>query len=126
MGDTFRYHVALGSYRTPVFDVEGVAEQFHRMRKAVSFLDRDNRGIAITPYEFRKNKAIFAIGLEKMTQEEDSDVGSMGLSSRNGSQLTLQLRGCPQNADGTPVMLHVCVMYDSITQLSAAGLIQMD
>ena len=121
-----RYHLALGSFRTPAYDVEGVAEQFHRFRTAVTILDRDNKSIDISPHEYRNTRGVFAINLEKVIQEEDSDLGNTGMSSRGGSQMTLQLRGCPQNADGTPVMLHVCVLYDSITQLGAAGVIQMD
>jgi hypothetical protein len=124
--DSFRFHVAIGSFKQPVFDVEGVAEQFHRTRTAISILDRDNKSIDITPYVFRNTKAILALNLEKAINEEDSDLGNTGLSTKNGSQMTLQLRGCPQNADGTPVMLHVTLLYDSITQLSAAGVIQME
>jgi hypothetical protein len=123
-----RYHLALGSFRTPVFDAEaeGVAEQFHRLRTAASILDYDNKTIDISPYDFRHTRGVFAINLEKVIQEEDTDYGHTGLSSRGGSQMTLQLRGCPLNDDGTPVMLHVTVLYDSITQLSAAGVVQMD
>jgi hypothetical protein len=124
--DLLRFHLALGSFRTPVFDVEGVAEQFHRLRTAATILDHDNKSIDISPYAYRNNKAIFAINLEKVIQEEDSDLGNTGMSSRGGSQMTLQLRGCPQNLDGTPVMIHVCVLFDSITQLSSAGVVQMD
>ncbi len=40
--------------------------------------------------------------------------------------MTLELRGCTQNADGSPVMLQVMILYDSITQLSVAGVIQME
>jgi hypothetical protein len=124
--DLLRYHLALGSFRTPVFDVEGAAEQFHRLRTAASILDYDSKTIDISPYEYRSNKGVFAINLEKVIQEKDTDYGNTGLSSRGGSQMTLQLRGCPLNADGTPVMLHVTVLYDSITQLNASGLVQMD
>ena len=124
--DKLRYHLALGSFRTPVFDVEGAAEQYHRLRTAATVLDHGSKSIDISPHDYRSTKGIFAINLEKVIQEMDTDTGNTGLSSRGGSQMTLQLTGCPQNADGTPVMLHVCVLYDSITQLSAAGVIQME
>ncbi len=125
-GDTLRYHLSLGSWRCPVFDVDSVCEQYHRLRTAATVLDHTNTVIDISPYAYRNNKAIFAINLEKVIQEQDLDLGNSGMSSRGGSQMTLQLKGCPQNADGTPVMIHVCILFDSITQLSSAGVVQMD
>jgi hypothetical protein len=106
-------------------DVEGVAEQFMRTRAAVAIMDRDNKSIDLNPYRYRNNRALFALNLEKALNE-DLDLGHTGASTRNGSQLTLHLKGCPQNADGTPVMLHVSILYDSIVQLSAAGVSLLD
>ncbi len=126
VNDRFRSHLTLGSYRTPVFSVEGVAEHFHRLRVAATVLDHGSKSIDISPHDYRSTKGIFAVNLEKVIQEVDSDTGHTGLSSKGGSLMTLQLEGCPQNADGTPVMLHICVMHDTITSLSAAGVIQME
>ncbi len=124
--DLLRYHISLGSFWTPVFDVEGAAEQYHRLRTAATVLDHGSKSIDISPHDYRNTRGLFAINLEKVIQEQDSDLGNTGMSSRGGSQMTLQLKGCPQNADGTPVMIHICVLYDSITQLGAAGVVQTD
>ena len=126
VNDTLRYYLSIGSMRTPVMDVEGVAEQFMRTRTAVSIMDRDEKSLDFAPYRYRNTQALFALNLEKAIKEGDDDIGHMGLSTRNGSQLTLNLKGCPQNADGTPVMLHVTILYDSMVQLSAAGVSLLD
>ncbi len=98
--DQFRYNLQIGSFKAFVQDVEGVAEQFHRLRTAITILDRDNKSIDITPYAFRSNKAIFAINLEKTINEEDEDLGMSGQSTKNGSQATLLLKDAPRMLTG--------------------------
>jgi hypothetical protein len=120
VNDKLTYHLQLGATKTPVFDVEGVAEQYMRTRMAISILDRDNKSISISPHDFRNTRGVFALNLERALGE-DEDVGHTGVSSLNGNQLTLMLLGCPTPVGANPMMLHVTCLFDSIVQLSASG-----
>jgi hypothetical protein len=118
--DNFSYHLQLGSLKTPVFDCEGVAEQYYRTRMAISILDRDSKSLDISPHAYRNTRGVFALNLERALNE-DPDVGHTGVSSLNGNQVTLQLRGCSAPVGGQVLMLNVTCLFDSIVQLSARG-----
>ncbi len=106
--------------RTPVHDVEGVCEQWYRTRMALQILDRDDKTIDISPHDFRNTRGVFMLNLEKAVNE-DEDVGHTGQSTRNGSQLTIQLKGCQAPVGDNQLMIFVTCFYDSLVQLSASG-----
>ncbi len=119
--DPFKYYIACGSNRTPVFSVDGVAEQYMRTRMALAILERsDGDHLNITPHDYRTNKGIFALNLEK-AQGEDPDTGHSGVSSRGGFQLTLELAGAPVGST-----IYVCAFHDAICQLGPSGVVLMD
>ena len=117
--DPLQYYLSIGSFRVPVFSVEGAAEQFYRTRMAMSILERNEGDLDITPHEFRSTKAIFALNLEKVLNE-DPDVGHSGISSRNGSQVTLELQGAPVGA-----ICFITCFFDSVVQLGPSGVVEM-
>jgi hypothetical protein len=123
--DLLRYHLSIGSMRTPTFDVEGVCEQWYRTRMAMQILDRDDNTIDISPHDFRNTRGVFMLNLERAVNE-DPDVGHTGQTTRNGSQLTIQLKGCQDPVGANQLMVFVTCFYDSIVQLSASGVALLD
>ena len=87
---------------------------------ALQIMDRDDKTIDISPHDFRNTRGVFILNLEKAIKE-DEDVGHSGQSTRNGSQLTISLFGCQAPVGANQLMLHATCFYDSLVQLSAAG-----
>jgi hypothetical protein len=117
--DPLQYYISVGSFRVPVFSVEGAAEQFYRTRMAMSILERNEGDLDITPHQFRSTKGIFALNLEKALNE-DPDVGHTGISTRNGSQCTLELQGAPVGS-----MCFITCFYDAVVQVGPSGVVEM-
>ncbi len=91
----------------------------------MSILDRTDKTIDISPQAFRNTRGIFCLNFEKAIGE-DEDLGHSGISTRDGSQCTLQLKGCPDPVGGNQRMIHVSLFYDSLVQLNSAGVTLME
>jgi hypothetical protein len=92
---------------------------------AMKILDRNDETIDISPHDFRNTRGVFMVNLEKAVSE-DPDVGHTGQSTRNGSQLTIQLLGCQAPVGANQLMIFVTCFYDSLVQLNASGVSLME
>ncbi len=92
-----------------------------RTRMALAILERsDGDHLNITPHDYRTDKGLFALNLEK-ARGEDEDVGHTGVSTRGGAQLTLEIVGAPVGST-----IYVCAFHDAICSLAPSGVVLMD
>jgi hypothetical protein len=62
--------------------------------------------MAMKTLDFSNTRGVFMVNLEKALSE-DPDVGHTGVSTRNGSQLTIQLLGCQAPVGANQLMIFV-------------------
>ena len=108
--DDFSWNIPCGSDRYPQFDCDSVGESFHRLRVA-QLIHQGSDAFSISSSQFRANKAVFAMNLEKCP----GVAGHSGINTRSGSQLSLSFKNL-----GTAKQIHVVLHYDQVISVSAS------
>ena len=114
--DDLSWNIQCGSDRYPQFDCDSTGESFHRLRVA-QLIHQGSDSFSISSSQFRSNKAIFAMNLEKCP----GVAGHSGINTRSGSQLSLNFKNL-----GTAKQIHVVLHYDQVVNCSAAGVEVLD
>ena len=73
--------------------------------------------MSISPHAYRTNKFVSALNLEKAPGASSHS----GVNTRSGSQLTLNIKNA-----GDATTCHVCLIFDQICNVSAAGVEILD
>ena len=100
-----------GADRYPQFDCDSCGESFHRLRVA-QLIHQGSDSFSISSQQYRENKAIFAMNLEKCPGVS----GHTGINTRSGSQITLNFKNL-----GEAQQIHIVMHYDQVLNVSAAG-----
>ncbi len=114
--DDFEVYLNVGSDRYPQFSVDSHQECFYRLRLARQ-ISQGTDSLSISPHDYRFEKFIGALNLEKAPGASSHS----GLSTRSGSQLTLNLKNT-----GIATTCHVVLVYDQVVSISAAGVDVLD
>ena len=114
--DELSWNIQCGSDRYPQFDCDSVGESFHRLRMA-QLIHQGSDSFSISSGQYRTNKAIFAMNLEKCP----GVAGHSGINTRSGSQLSLKFRNL-----GTAKQIHVVLHFDQVVSCSASGVEVLD
>ena len=115
--DTFEWWVTIGAERYPQFNVDSTQEAFYRLRLA-SLMHNGTDSFGFTGGQYRHDKAIYALNLEK----GPGAAGHTGVNTRGGSQLTLHMRNVGSHCNFVHVILHC----DTVVSASAAGVEVLD
>ncbi len=114
--DDFEVYLNVGSDRYPQFSVDSHQECFYRLRLARQ-ISQGTDSLSISPHDYRFEKFIGALNLEKAPGASSHT----GLSTRSGSQLTINLKNT-----GIATTCHVVLVYDQVVSISAAGVDVLD
>ncbi len=109
--DTFSWNIQCGSERYPQFDCDSVGESFHRLRVA-QLIYQGSDSFSISSSQYRENRAIFAMNLERCP----GVAGHTVINTRSGSQVTLNFKNL-----GEAKQIHVVMHYDQVLNVSSAG-----
>ena len=114
--DEFSWNIQCGSDRYPQFDCDSVGESFHRLRTA-QLIHQGSDSFSISSSQYRTNKAIFAMNLEKCP----GVAGHSGINTRSGSQLCINFKNL-----GTAKQIHVVLHFDQVVSCSASAVEVLD
>jgi hypothetical protein len=111
------WSITVRAMRYPEFDCSSVQESWYRLSLA-QLMHTGKDSFSISPFQYRSNKFIGAMNLEKALGQ----AGHTGVNTRSGSQLTLNFRGLPTSINTIHVVLH----YEVACNVSAAGIEVLD
>ena len=109
--DNLEFYLNVGSDRYPQFSVDSHQECFYRLRLARQ-ISQGTDSISISPHDYRFEKFIGALNLEKAPGASSHS----GINTRSGSQLTLNFKNT-----GIATTVHVVLVYDQVVSISASG-----
>ena len=82
------WQLQIGNKKYPEFNAESLSEAFYFLRKTVNLLNPEQNSLNISYKQYRSNKFIIGISLEKM-----QSVSFTGVNSKMGSLITFRLKG---------------------------------
>ena len=97
--------------------MSSVGEQFYRTRMA-SLIHHGTDSFGISSQQFKTNKAIFALNLEKCPGAS----AHSGANTKGGSQLTVELKNLGSTVDYAYIVLH----YEQVVSITSAGVEVLD
>jgi len=120
--DTLEAQMQLGSHKFPESPITSLAEFYYRLRLSVGAHYGDVP-ISIVPTEFRTNKFILGMDLEKAGAGPAGSVAFSGISSRGGELLTVDYKGfgipdADPTVSTTPTQSFVTLNYDAIVEVN--------
>jgi hypothetical protein len=113
------FHFEVGSSKYPDNACIGTQESFLRLKQAMGHM-HDHQSISIRPSDYVLKQSTFGIDFERCGNE----ASYTGLSTRNGSVMTLQVKNSQATAADV-CQCFVYLVYDGIVNIRAGGAIDV-
>lgn len=113
----FKFSIQLGGQKFPESDINGHAQAFYYLAGALGNYVSDVHSIDITPRQYRSNRLILGMNMEKVKQSSFS-----GLNTRDGSLLTAKLEYNSNDERRWADRMNVYLDCDVILEIREGGI----
>ena len=122
-GFELEYQIQLGAKLYPEYPVRSLSEAFAQLRKTVG-LNYGHHAVDITPMQYRHDKFIVAVDMEKI-----SEMGFTGENTMNGQLLVIKVSALNKStlgSDKMPTQMNIYLNSDQIMEVKDVGVTVFD
>eukprot|EP00438_Fugacium_kawagutii_P018340 Skav229479 [mRNA] locus=scaffold3730:31145:34074:+ [translate_table: standard] len=117
------WQLQIGNKKYPEFECQSLSEAFYFLRRTVNLVNPEQNSLNITYNQYRNNKFVIAVSMEKM-----ASVNFTSVNTKMGSLITFKLKGTEGALDPAEEVQEIFVhlVNESILELRSDGALVYD